>query len=138
MIEVVCGLIEHGGRILLGQRKPGGKHPLKWEFPGGKIEPGETPQQALAREIEEELGVIAGAITEMHRYDFAYPGQAPVRLIFLHAAGFTGAIDNRIYHALEWIKPGELDRYDILEGDLDFIAWLQSPQPKASGWFQTT
>lgn len=132
MIEVVCGLIEQEGRILLGQRKPGDKHALKWEFPGGKIEAGESPAQALAREIDEELGVASGAITEMHRYDFAYPGKTAVRLIFLHVDGFAGEIDNRIYHALAWIHPRELPHYDILEGDLAFIEWLQ-----ASNWFQT-
>lgn len=132
MIEVVCGLIEHEGRILLGQRKPGDKHALKWEFPGGKIEPGETPEEALARELREELAVTAGPITEMHRYEFAYPGKTPVRLIFLHVAGFTEPLVNQIYHALAWIEPHELSQYDILEGDLAFIEWLPS-----SSWFQT-
>lgn len=132
MLEVACGLIEHEGRILLGQRRPGDKHALKWEFPGGKIEPGETPAQALARELDEELAIVSGAITEMHRYEFAYPGKSPVRLIFLHVAGFQNEIDNRIYHALAWIHASELQNYDILEGDLAFIAWL-----KASSWFQT-
>jgi 8-oxo-dGTP diphosphatase len=130
MIEVVCGLIEHEGKILIGQRRPGDKHPLKWEFPGGKIEEGESPSQALARELHEELTVTAGAITEMHRYEFAYPGKAPVRLIFLHVAGFAGELRNQIYHALAWIRPGELRQYDILEGDLAFIAWLDE-----SSWF---
>jgi 8-oxo-dGTP diphosphatase len=131
VIEVVCGLIESDGRILIGQRRPGDKHALKWEFPGGKVESGETPEQALARELMEELRVTAGAITEMHRYEFAYPGKAPVRLIFLHVAGFTGGVANQIYHALAWIAPAQLRDYDILEGDLAFIDWLRT-----SNWFR--
>ena len=131
MTEVVCGLIEQDGRILIGQRRPEDKHPLKWEFPGGKVEAGETPAQALARELEEELAIAAGPITEMHRYEFAYPGKSPVRLIFLHVAGFEKPLQNRIYHALAWIAPWQISGYDILEGDLAFIEWLQ-----ASNWFQ--
>ena len=132
MLEVVCGLIEHEGLILIGQRRPGDKHALKWEFPGGKVEPGETPAQALVRELDEELGIEGQNITEMHRYEFSYAGKPPVRLIFLHVGGFAKDVDNRIYHALAWIHPRELKNYDILEGDLAFIDWLA-----ASSWFQT-
>lgn len=130
LIEVVCGLIEQEGRILLGQRRPDDKHALKWEFPGGKVEPGETPAQALERELMEELRIAAGPIREMHRYEFAYPGKAPVRLIFLHVNGFGGAIDNQIYQALAWVTPEGLRGYDILEGDQAFLDWLDR-----SRWF---
>ncbi len=57
MLQVVAAVIERDERILICQRRPGQSHALQWEFPGGKIEPGETPAQALARELEEELGV---------------------------------------------------------------------------------
>jgi len=130
MIEVVCGLIEQEGRILLGQRRAGDKHALMWEFPGGKVESGESPEQALARELREELTVAAGPIREMHRYEFAYPGKAAVRLIFLHVEGFGGPLENQIYQALEWVRPEELAGYDILEGDRPFLDWLAR-----SGWF---
>ena len=53
MIQVVAAIIERDGRILVGQRQASQSHPLQWEFPGGKVEPGETPEQALARELEE-------------------------------------------------------------------------------------
>ena len=59
MIDVVCGLFVRGGRVLIVQRKPGGRHGGYWEFPGGKVEAGETPERSLAREIVEELGVAA-------------------------------------------------------------------------------
>src|ERR1035438_9822428 len=76
MIEVVAAILESEGRVLIGRRQPAQAHPLKWEFPGGKVEPGESPPQALTRELEEELGIreaageeiatatIAGAVVE--------------------------------------------------------------------------
>src|SRR3974377_409299 len=82
MVQVVAAIIERDGRILVGQRMPGQSHPLKWEFPGGKVEPGETPEQALARELEEELGVSGAAGEIITRYQFAYPGKDPIELLF--------------------------------------------------------
>ncbi len=82
MIQVVAAILEREGRILIGQRQPGQSHPLKWEFPGGKVEPGETPAQALTRELEEELGIVDSRGDEILRYDFRYPGKHPITLIF--------------------------------------------------------
>ncbi|MGA9625820.1 MAG: NUDIX domain-containing protein, partial [Bryobacteraceae bacterium] len=61
MVQVVAGVIERQGRCLICRRKREQSHPLKWEFPGGKVEPGETPEQALTRELEEELGILGAA-----------------------------------------------------------------------------
>ena len=58
-MEVVAAVIERDGQILIGQRKARGRHGLKWEFPGGKVEPGEEPRAALARELREELAIEA-------------------------------------------------------------------------------
>src|ERR1035437_7863741 len=68
MVQVVAGIIERRGRFLICRRKPEQVHPLKWEFPGGKVEPGETPELALARELEEELGILGVAGQEITRY----------------------------------------------------------------------
>src|SRR5947209_8138709 len=57
MIQVVAAIIEHGDTVLVAQRTPGQSHPLQWEFPGGKVEPGESPEAALTRELEEELDI---------------------------------------------------------------------------------
>ena len=81
MIQVVAAILERGGHVLIGRRKPEQSHPLKWEFPGGKVEPGETPEQALARELEEELGLRARPARD-HPVPYTYPGKDPIELIF--------------------------------------------------------
>lgn len=128
---VVCGLVERDGLLLIGQRRPDASHPLKWEFPGGKMEPGETPEAALARELREELLIEAGPIAEIHRYEFAYPEKKPVLLIFLHVNGFAGEPRNQVFHATAWSSPDDLASFDFLEGDVPFLSWLAS-----SGWFR--
>ena len=65
MTQVVAAIFENNGRILICQRTPGQSHPLKWEFPGGKVEPGESPEQGLARELEEELAITGARGEEM-------------------------------------------------------------------------
>jgi 8-oxo-dGTP diphosphatase len=131
MTTVVCGLVERDGLLLIGQRRPDASHPLKWEFPGGKMEPGESPEEALARELREELAIEAGPIREIHRHEFAYPGKKPVLLIFLHVDGFTGEPLNQVFNAIAWSRPGALASFDFLEGDVPFLTWLAS-----SDWFR--
>ena len=70
-LDVVAAVMMRDGKILIGQRKRGGRHPLKWEFPGGKVEPGEDPRAALARELREELDVEAVIGEEMDSYEVA-------------------------------------------------------------------
>ena len=82
MVQVVAAIFERDGRILICRRTARQSHPLKWEFPGGKVEPGETPHQALVRELEEELAVTGVTGEEITRYQFAYPGKNPILLIF--------------------------------------------------------
>ena len=124
MVEVVAGIIEKEGRILICQRRPDQAHPRKWEFPGGKIESGETPAEALQRELWEELGVETVVGEELLRYEFSYPTKTPILLIFLKVAECTGNIDNRIFAQVEWCAISALREYDFLEGDADFIAWF--------------
>ena len=121
MLEVVAAIIEREGRILICQRAPGQSHPLKWEFPGGKVEPGETTAQALARELEEELGISGATGEEITRYEFQYPGKKPVRLIFLRVTAYAGEPQNRIFHDMRWEPRDRLSAFDFLEGDRDFL-----------------
>jgi 8-oxo-dGTP diphosphatase len=123
MTEVVAAILERDGRVLIGQRRAGQSHALKWEFPGGKVEPGETPQQALARELQEELSITGARGGEMLRYEFAYPGKAAILLIFFRIDTFEGDPRNLIYEALHWAPREELPAIDFLEGDRRFLNW---------------
>jgi 8-oxo-dGTP diphosphatase len=124
MLQVVAGIIERGGSILVGQRTPAQSHPLQWEFPGGKVEPGETPAQALTRELEEELGIRHAASGEITRYAFVYPGKSPIELIFLRVASFEGEPRNLVFHDIRWQPRLQLADLDFLEGDRDFLHGL--------------
>ena len=86
MTIVVAALIERDGRILICRRREDQSHAGKWEFPGGKVEAGETPGAALQRELAEELGIAEVEAERLVEYDFAYPGKAPLRLMFFRVA----------------------------------------------------
>ncbi|HEY2014031.1 MAG TPA: NUDIX domain-containing protein [Bryobacteraceae bacterium] len=121
MLQVVAGIIRRGDDILICRRTARQSHPLKWEFPGGKIESGETPAEALARELEEELDIRGAASEEITRYEYAYPGKEPILLIFLRVTEFSGEPRNLIFHEIRWEPPKNLAAFDFLEGDRDFI-----------------
>jgi len=123
-ILVVAALIERDGRVLICQRRKKGRHALKWEFPGGKVEPGETPRQALVRELREELGLEATLGEEIVRYEYRYGRSRPIMLIFYRVASYEGTPDNRIFEQIAWEPPDRLGAYDFLDGDADFIRRL--------------
>jgi 8-oxo-dGTP diphosphatase len=122
--QVVAAIIERDRRILICRRRPEDPHPLKWEFPGGKVEPQETPYQALERELQEELGIEVTRADEMERYEFQYPGRKPILLIFFRVLEFTGTPCNLVFHEIRWEPAFRLPGFDFLEGDLDFVARL--------------
>jgi 8-oxo-dGTP diphosphatase len=120
-VQVAAAVIERGGLILIGQRKRGSKHSLKWEFPGGKLEAGETPQAALARELREELGIQAEIGEQLDSYDVQYPGGGVTRLFFFHVTTFTGEPRNLDFEQIAWERRDRLSTYDFLEGDVAFV-----------------
>jgi len=124
MVQVVAAIIERGGRILICRRTKDQSHALKWEFPGGKVEPGESPAEALARELAEELGIRHAAGPEITRYEYTYPGKKPILLIFYRITGFEGEPANLIFHEMRWEAARDLASFDFVEGDLDFIRAL--------------
>jgi 8-oxo-dGTP diphosphatase len=121
MVQVVAGIIERRGRFLICRRKPEQSHALKWEFPGGKIESGETPEQALARELQEELGILGAAGEEITRYEHTYPGRDTILLIFFRVREFGGEPRNVIFHEMRWEPAAKLAEFDFVEGDTRFI-----------------
>jgi len=124
MVHVVAAIIEREGRILICRRTKTQSHALKWEFPGGKVEPGESPEQALARELEEELGVRQASGKEITRYEFCYPQKNPILLIFFRVTHFEGEPANLIFDEMRWEAPAQLTGFDFVEGDLRFIREL--------------
>lgn len=124
MLIVVAAVIERNGRVLIGQRRAGDRHALKWEFPGGKVELYESPRDALRRELREELGIEAEIGPEMVRYEFQYPKRAPILLIFHRVTEFEGELRNDAFQQIKWEDRQVLPRYDFLDGDRDFVRRL--------------
>ena len=131
MTQVVAAILERDGEILICQRRPDGAHPLKWEFPGGKVEAGEIPEQALARELQEELAIRAVVGAEIARYEYAYPGRTPILLSFYRVREFEGEPRNLAFHAMRWESVDRLSEYDFLEGDGEIIRILSGPDTRA-------
>ena len=121
MKRVVAALIWKDGKVLVCQRTRHQAMPLKWEFPGGKIEEGEQTRDALRRELEEELGINAVVGEEVARIRHDYKGGGAVELRFFNVNCYTGEIENRIFRDVRWVERSELPSYDFLEADLEFV-----------------
>jgi 8-oxo-dGTP diphosphatase len=121
MKQVVAALILKDGKILVCQRTRHQTMPLKWEFPGGKIEEGEQPRDALRRELDEELGIEAKIEEEIARIRHEYPGGGAVELRFYAVRKYKGELENRIFKEIRWALPSELPSYDFLEADLTLV-----------------
>jgi mutator protein MutT len=101
---------------------------LKWECPGGKVEPGETYEDGLRRELREELGIAARIGPEAYRTRHDYPGKYTVALVFYHVVDFSGKLQNYAFEQICWALPADLPTYDFLEGDAELIALLSQGQ----------
>ena len=121
MKRVVAALIMQDGKLLVCQRTRHQTMPLKWEFPGGKIEEGEQPRDALRRELDEELGIVATIGDELARVQHEYPNGGMVELRFYLVREFKGEIENRIFRDIQWAAPPDLPKFDFLEADLTLV-----------------
>src|SRR5215468_3011165 len=121
MKRVVAALIWQHGRVLICQRTRYQSMPLKWEFPGGKIEEGEQPRDALRRELDEELGIAATVGDELARIQHEYPNGALVELRFFVVREFRGELENRIFKQIQWAETKDLPKFDFLEADLTLV-----------------
>ncbi|HET8546449.1 MAG TPA: (deoxy)nucleoside triphosphate pyrophosphohydrolase [Bryobacteraceae bacterium] len=131
VLKVAAAVIERDGLILIGQRRRSDSHPLKWEFPGGKIEHHEHPAAALQRELREELGIEAAIGSEIVRYEHRYPRGALIHLIFYRVTAFTGEPRNLAFEKIDWAPAERLPRYDFVDGDVDFVRRLAAGQFRA-------
>lgn len=121
MKQVAAGLIVRDGKILICQRTKHQPMPLKWEFPGGKIEQGEQPIDALRRELEEELGIVAKVGDEVARIRHEYKRGGAVELRFFLIPEYSGEVENRIFRDVRWVERAELPQYDFLEADIGLV-----------------
>lgn len=121
---MAAGLIEKGGKVLIARRKKGGPFGGLWEFPGGKIEPGETPEECLKRELREEFGieaVAAGLIaSNVHSY-----GQMTIELLVYRVSWTSGRLDVKEHDEARWVLPVELKDYDFLPADIPIVKKIE-------------
>ena len=121
MRQVVAALILRDGKILICQRTKHQPMPLKWEFPGGKIEEGEQPRDALRRELEEEIGIDARIGNEVARLQHNYKNGGTVELRFFDVPEYKGEIENRIFNEVRWVDRTQLPNFDFLDADLQLV-----------------
>jgi 8-oxo-dGTP diphosphatase len=108
-------------KILICQRTRHQTMPLKWEFPGGKIEAGEHPTEALRRELDEELGIAARIGDEVARLEHNYGRSGTVELRFFVVHEFKGEPENRIFRDIQWVPRARLAEFDFLEADRELV-----------------
>ncbi|TAN22105.1 MAG: (deoxy)nucleoside triphosphate pyrophosphohydrolase [Acidobacteria bacterium] len=125
-LQVVAAILRRDGKILICQRAAAGRHPLRWEFSGGKVEAGETEPEALARELAEELALRIGpeqigplVARLQHRY-----GELAVELAFYAVAAPAAEPQNRVFAAIRWEAATSLEAYDFLEADRPLLPRL--------------
>ena len=125
-IAVVAGLIFDQDRLLVCQRNAQRPFPLKWEFPGGKLEHGEGYEDALRRELKEELDIEAGGLSLIFQHQHLYSNIARVNLRFFRVEHYSGEPKNLVFRQIKWVPMGELLRIDFLDGDLPLVRKLVS------------
>jgi len=118
---VAAGLIVRGDEVLIGQRRPDQPMASLWEFPGGKLEVGESAEQALVRELDEELGIraVVGPPVIRIRHNYRHGGAVDLRFFAVHE--FAGEITNNIYQQVRWVRLEDLAGYDFLPADRQLI-----------------
>jgi mutator protein MutT len=133
-VRVVAGVTWRGDEILITQRPPGGPLGLLWEFPGGKLEIGESAETALVRELEEELGVQATPVRVLAAHRHVYPHGFEVELVFVECTLASHAFTTSdAVHALRWVPPGDVRAGDLLEADRPFLKRLAAGEFRPGG-----
>lgn len=126
VLVVAVALVDVDGRVLIAKRPEGKKLAGLWEFPGGKVEPGERPEAALIRELNEELGIdvneacLAPFVFASHAYD-SFHLLMPLYL----CRRWNGVVTAREHDALAWVKPNRLSDYPMPPADEPLVAWLR-------------
>ena len=116
LVRVCCGILTEGDRVFVARRRTGSRYEHRWELPGGKIEPGEAPEEALVRELREELGIEVRVGELVAVVDVDHP-DTRIRLWAFEASMIRGSIELRVHDALLWANPPELGGIDLLPAD---------------------
>jgi 8-oxo-dGTP diphosphatase len=124
-VEVAAGLLRDGELVLVCQRSAHGSHPLRWEFPGGKLEAGESAEACLVRELREELDIEASIGVRLACVEHRYPDGSHVRVHFHAVTGHRGTIRNRVFERVLWRPRARLDELDFLDADRPLITLLR-------------
>ncbi|MDH3253082.1 MAG: (deoxy)nucleoside triphosphate pyrophosphohydrolase [Ignavibacteria bacterium] len=131
MKKVSVGILLRNGTVLACQRRPDARYALKWEFPGGKVEDGESFEQTLIREIHEELSIRINGGEEFFHQQWTYPDSASERnatgtysVKYFLVRHFEGDPVNNAFHRIRWVAPSELQTMDILEGNAEAVRRL--------------
>jgi 8-oxo-dGTP diphosphatase len=120
-IDVVAGLIFRDGRVLVCQRRDNSAFPLKWEFPGGKVEKTESDSEALWRELKEELGIDVLESLQVYQNEHSYADGPMVHLRFFKILKYQGEPKNLVFQQITWVELPQLVGLDFLEGDKPLI-----------------
>lgn len=115
-VRVVAAMLEHDGRYLITQRRPLATLPLLWEFPGGKVEPGETDEEALARELRDEMGIVVSVKDRVIHVEHSY-ADYDIDFRVYRCTLIEGEIKHIGVHDHRWVLPTELDRYEFPAAD---------------------
>lgn len=133
MTKVAVGILKRNGRILACQRRRGGRYELKWEFPGGKVEQGETFEQCLERELHEELSIHVGSIDEVEIQRASYDDGGMFEVAYCTISDFKGEPVNNVFEQIRWVTPAELANLDSLEGNRSIIQKISgTPRPAST------
>lgn len=127
-IQVAAGiLLDRAGRVLITQRRCAGPFDGLWEFPGGKLDAGESAEAALSRELKEELGIAVGTVEPYLELAYDYPGRSVALQFFLVRdwQGKPGGVEGQ---ALRWVDVARLDPSELLPADAPLVAALQSAE----------
>ena len=120
IIKVTGALIQKNDKYLIGRRGPNEKSPGLWEFPGGKIEKGETPIECIKRELKEELNINAEIGDLVTKYNYDYPNVSYL-LYFFKIKSYVGEFKIIVHDKLEWVSLNDFHKYDFLQGDTPLI-----------------
>src|SRR5690606_30481564 len=125
MIVVACAIIQDRDKVLICQRSCSMTLPLKWEFPGGKVEPGEDEQLSIVREIREELQLDISVVRQLTAVEYDYPSFR-IRLIPFLARVIGGSLRLQEHAESKWVETDDLDQYDWAPADLPIVAQLKA------------